>query len=423
MSCDNQRSTERAAPDRTAANRAGIDACDTASASPGAHKVPAISAGATASQGTPGYEEKGSPPTTFGERPVTPGTPSPGTPGGLITGDQPVYTATGPRTARDLAESGEPFVGLVHDAGLGRYAAHEMRVIAVGEGAAHAVTAKGDTFCVGASAAFELAQRGRISVVDLIPGRRILACTTNRQSGYVRVNLRDGNKGRELLHRLVASDVMGIDIKGRVIHHEDHDKLNNDPGNLRPLEGQSEHASIHVRKLVAAGEHPFQLNTYPKVGEDNPMHKDGAFWNDTAKAKRYRAKKRQEMLDRDPVALQKASTRRRTLNTGHRIRNAGYTFSSMEEYIAAHETVIGRIGNKNSKRNSITRQFGSIQGFVAALDRENHRVEAIECLGTRPLFTVVVSPAGKGSSGAAPIVIWPVGNDSPFGAGVALCPH
>lgn len=339
---------------------------------------------------------------------------------GLITGDQPVYTVIGPRRADALAASGGPFVTLVYDAALGRYAAREAWVVPAGEGMACAVTADGDVFRVGAGTAFELAQRGRIVVEDLRPGRRILACTAYDYCGYVRVNLRDGNKGKELLHRLVASDVKGVEIQGRVIHHEDHDKLNNAPENLRPLDGQAEHASIHVRQLVEAGEHPFQLNRYPKVGQDNPMHRDGAFWSDPVKAKRYRKKKRAEMLDRDPVALQESSVRRRTLNIGHQIRNAGYSFQTMEEYIVAHEQVIGRIGNKPMKVASIERQFGSIKGFIAALDRENHRVEAVEPIGVRPLYSVVVSSAGGDPVWTPPVVIWPVGNTSPFGAGVVI---
>ena len=55
---------------------------------------------------------------------------------------------------------------------------------------------------------------------------------------------------------------------------------------------KSKHATLHDKKLVEAGEHPFQLNTYPKAGEQNGMHRDGKFWSNPEKAKRYRAKKR-----------------------------------------------------------------------------------------------------------------------------------
>jgi len=339
---------------------------------------------------------------------------------GLVPGEQPVYTATGPRTAEELAESGESFVGLVHDPARKRFAARRAWMVPAGEGEAFDVTADGDTFLVGPGTYFELAQRGRIPVGDA-GGQRIVACTTYKHTGgYVRVNLRDGKKGKELLHRLVVQDVKGEDITDRVVHHIDEDKLNNAPQNLRLYESQSGHQTLHVRKLIEAGEHPFQLNTYPKAGEQNGMHRDGEFWSNPKKAKRLRKMKRKEMLDRDPIALQKSSVRRRTLNIGHRIRNAGYSFTTMEEYIEAQEAVLGRIANKNAKRASIRRQFGSIAGFNAALDAENHRVERVESIGVQPLYAVVVSSAGGDPVWTPPVVIWPVGSTSPFGSGIVI---
>ena len=126
------------------------------------------------------------------------------------------------------------------------------------------------------------------------------------------------------------------------------------------------------------------------------------------------------MLDRDPIKLQKSSVLRRTLNIGHRIRNAGYTFTTMEEYIEAQEQVLGRIADKNSKRASIRRQFGSVAGFNAALDAENHHVQRVESIGVQPLYSIVVSSAGRNPIWTPPVVIWPVGCTSPFGSGIVI---
>ena len=339
---------------------------------------------------------------------------------GLVLGKQPVYTATGPRTAEELAASGKSFEGLVNDPALGRYAARKAWVIPAGEGEAYAVTADRDTFLVGPRTYFELAQRGRIPVGGA-KGRRIVACTTYEHTGgYVRSNLRDGKKGKELLHRLVVQDVGGEDITGRVVHHEDGNKLNNTLENLVLLDDQSKHATIHATKLVEAGEHPFQLNTYPKAGKENGMHRDGDFWSSPKKAKRYRTMKRKEMLDRDPVALQKKSIRRQALDNGHRVRNAGYDFRTMEEYLDGHQKVIGRIGSKPKKRASILRQFGSIAGFITALNEENHRVLRVEPIGVQPLYSIVISSAGGDPVWTPPVVIWPVGSTSPFGSGIVI---
>ena len=99
---------------------------------------------------------------------------------GHITGEQPVYTATGPLTAEHLAGSGEAFVTLVHDPALGRYAARKAWVVPAGEGHAYAVTADGDTF-TSEQGGFELAQRGKIPVGEL-KGGRIMACTLYKHS-------------------------------------------------------------------------------------------------------------------------------------------------------------------------------------------------------------------------------------------------
>lgn len=339
--------------------------------------------------------------------------------GAIVGAEQTVFTASGPQTAENLAGKGA-FVALVHDPHLGRYAARRAWAIEAGEGPLLRVVADGDAFVVGAGAAFVRAHGGRLPCSALLPGQRLFACSTNKYSGdYVRVNLRDGRKGKELLHRLVASDVLGHDVNGRVVHHEDEDPRNNAPRNLRVLD-QAKHAALHTRRLIEAGEHPFQLNVYPKAGEQNGMHKGGAFWSDPDKAKRYRKKKRQELLDRDPVALQALSTRKQALNLGHRIRGEGIDFRTMEEYIAAHRCMIGRINPKGSKEASLLRIFGSFEGFIQALDEENHRVDAVEPLGVGPRFAVVVSAAGGDPVWTPPVVLWPVGNVSPYGAGIVI---
>ena len=63
--------------------------------------------------------------------------------------------------------------------------------------------------------------------------------------GYYRCTTGD----RHLLHRQVWADVNGAIPDGYEIHHQDHNKLNNDIGNLQLLT-KAEHAELHAREVV-----------------------------------------------------------------------------------------------------------------------------------------------------------------------------
>ena len=50
-------------------------------------------------------------------------------------------------------------------------------------------------------------------------------------------------------HRIVAEEMLGRLLKpGEVVHHEDENKRNNDPSNLRVFPSQAEHARYHCLK-------------------------------------------------------------------------------------------------------------------------------------------------------------------------------
>ncbi len=63
--------------------------------------------------------------------------------------------------------------------------------------------------------------------------------------GYYRCTT--GN--RHLLHRQVWTDANGAIPDGYDIHHKDHNKLNNDIGNLQLLT-KAEHAELHAKEVV-----------------------------------------------------------------------------------------------------------------------------------------------------------------------------
>jgi hypothetical protein len=60
---------------------------------------------------------------------------------------------------------------------------------------------------------------------------------TKRKDGYVRFN---ENGVRKLYHRYLL-EKLGIDLKGKTVHHKDHDPSNNSLENLVVFESQSDH--------------------------------------------------------------------------------------------------------------------------------------------------------------------------------------
>lgn len=335
---------------------------------------------------------------------------------GVVAGDQPIYTAGGPMPAAELVGA-VGFICLIHDPALGRYAARRAYVVPSGDGPIVSLRTDKGRFRVSPTASCGISPKGYCLASDLLDGRRLFACTVDVSVGYPRVGLRDGKKGKKHLHRLVAEDVMGVQKK-HVIHHINEDKNDCRVVNLRPYASQSEHVREHMRELVERGEHPFQKRSYPKWGADNPMHKGGALWKDKERSRQYRAQKRQEMMDRDPVKLQRKAVQRRLLNIGHTIRDAGCTFDTMDEYLTAHEKVIGWIGNKRLKREGLLREFGSISAYNAALDQENHRISSVTDEGWGPRYAILVSGAGPGES--YPVVLWPIGLAGMIGSGVTV---
>lgn len=60
-------------------------------------------------------------------------------------------------------------------------------------------------------------------------------------------------------HRIVAEQILGRPLlPGEIVHHEDENKLNNDPSNIRVFASQAEHARYHALKK------PFHRNRHTK---------------------------------------------------------------------------------------------------------------------------------------------------------------
>ena len=74
-------------------------------------------------------------------------------------------------------------------------------------------------------------------------------------------------KGLYPLHRVLAENTLGrLLLPGEIVHHVDHNKLNNDPSNLRVVLNH-EHSRYHqeieaLTRLCVVCEVPFQIKGY-----------------------------------------------------------------------------------------------------------------------------------------------------------------
>jgi ribonucleotide reductase alpha subunit len=340
--------------------------------------------------------------------------------GTCLSPDTYVYTAEGPVKVKELAERGGSFVCLSYDPPAGRYKAKRATAWHAGrKRLVRVLTDKGE-FVTSHDHPFRLAHGPFVQAEHLQSGSRLCACTIADSRGYVRVSLRDGRKGKEKLHRLVAGDVMGVDLVGMSVHHRNGDRYDNRPENLEVMT-QSEHATHHGLEAAARGDHNFQTHRYPKKGDKNPMSKSAAFWKDEKRSAAYRDGKRAEIAERDPRRLQALSTRPRMMNMGWRLINAGFPIRSFDDYCAARRKVCGPIPWVRQLRESIDRWFGSYENFRNALDKENHCVISVESLNTSDVYDVSVecpTPDDKSVRTGHNFVIWPSGDR--FGSGVVV---
>jgi len=84
-----------------------------------------------------------------------------------------------------------------------------------------------------------------INIFSLLFGGKRKLKTRNR-NGYAQYKDKDGNW--QYTHRRVAEKKIGGKIgEGRVVHHKDGNKSNNQPSNLSIMR-KSEHSKVHYRQ-------------------------------------------------------------------------------------------------------------------------------------------------------------------------------
>ncbi|HEX8464317.1 MAG TPA: HNH endonuclease, partial [Abditibacterium sp.] len=332
---------------------------------------------------------------------------------------QRVYTEQGPVAVEELARRDE-FITLSFDPPANRFKAKRARAWLAGQKRVVRIATDKGSFDLSFDHPVKLSSGEYVPAGDLQPGFSLFACSIDAQHGHARVHLRDGQKGKEFWHRLIAADVMGADLKGRVVHHCDGNKENNAPENLQVMT-QADHAALHGRELAMAGEHPFQINDYSHAGETNGMHRDSQFWASPA-ANDYRATQGQLLTQSGRATeMQREAARQKTLNTAFRILNAGWPIDTFEKYAQGRKVVIGRIASIAQLREQIEEQFGSHEEFVAEVARQNHRVVSVETVGEMDVYDVEVqcpTPDDKSPQTGHNFLIWD--GDERIGSGVIV---
>lgn len=331
--------------------------------------------------------------------------------GKCLAPDQRVYTSQGPIAVKELADKGDDFVVLSYDPPSGRYKAKTARAWKSGKKKVLRVHTDKGYFDLSADHPVKLSNGPMVHAGKLEKGMSLFACSVNElESGHIRVNLRDGKKGKELFHRLVAKDVMGEDLDGLVVHHKDHNPKNNDPNNLEVMH-QSEHARAHATEEVDKGVHVFQTRDLGKNGASNGMHRSAEFWSDKKKVRAYK-KKQSKILRESGRAkeMQDEAARQKMLNTAFKVLNAGFRIDSFDEYVEGRKVVIGRIPSKRKLKQTIKDRFGTWNKFVSEVSAHNHRVIRVENLGTMDVYDVEVdcpTDDDKSENSGHNFVIWP----------------
>ncbi len=338
---------------------------------------------------------------------------------------QRVYTENGPVAVEELARR-DSFITLSFDPPANRFKAKRARAWHAGQKRVVRVETDKGHFDLSFDHPVKLSSGEFVQAALLREGMSLFACSTDLQHGHLRVHLRDGQKGREFFHHLIATDVLGEEMEGRIVHHRDGDKHNNAPDNLEVMT-QAQHAALHGREhalrgeSALRGEHVFQSGEFSHAGSDSGMHRDGSFW--TGEKAGDDRELQGAILTQSGRAseMQHEAARQKTLNTAFRVLNAGWPIDSFERYAQGHKAVVDRIVPIAQLREQIDGEFGSYDEFVREVARQNHRVQSVRTLGEMDVYDVEVecpTPDDKSPRTGHNFLIWH--GDQPTGSGVIV---
>lgn len=156
--------------------------------------------------------------------------------GTCLAPHQFVYTADrGPVPVKELADDGGEFLAISYDPPAGRYKIKKANAWHAGTKQLVRVRTDKGTFELTFDHPVRTTTHETILAGDLKEGTSLLACTIDTQHDHLQIGLRDGNKGKEFIHRMILEDVHDVEAADRVRYHDDENKLNNRAENLIPL--------------------------------------------------------------------------------------------------------------------------------------------------------------------------------------------
>ena len=168
-----------------------------------------------------------------------------------LSGDTQILTIHGPKTFKELAESGEDVLVYAVNMETNEPVVKWMRNPRKTRENVQTLRIEFDSGLVVNATPdhkFYTLRGEKIEAKDLKEGQSVAAFSVNKhRDGHLRVSRQKRNETEVVSrysHRMIA-EALGWDIEGKVVHHIDGNPENNDPSNLRILEDNLEHNSIH----------------------------------------------------------------------------------------------------------------------------------------------------------------------------------
>ena len=300
---------------------------------------------------------------------------------------QRVWTESGPKSAKELADSGNDFITLSYDPPSDRLKAKWARAWKSGQKRVVRVETDKGSFDTSFDHPFRLSHGEARQAGQLVPGQSIFAANTLVDE-YVRVGFDKSPVRAVLFHRMIAKDILG-QCEECVVHHVNGDGTDNKLNNLEILDSQAVHAKLHAEDSLENGTHPFQLHTFDVAGQKNGMHLSGDFHNNPEKVAAWKSQL-SEQSKHYAARAQQASSAKKILNSAFRLINEGHDISTPEAYNQSMDIVFSRGRSHATRSKAVVHHFGSHEAFITTLAERNHRVLRVVDVGMMDVYSIEV---------------------------------
>jgi ribonucleotide reductase alpha subunit len=329
--------------------------------------------------------------------------------GTCLTANTPILTNTGYKRVVDLVD--KDFICFSKNIIADRIEAKKAKAFKSGIKKCVRVTTDKGIFEVSHDHPFLLKDDRYLAADQLKEGMRLDAAYSQlSKDNYAQFRLKDSAHMK--IHRILARDILCDDIDNRVVHHIDHDRLNNHIDNLLvmdnadhhklhqqsiPLKQKQEWGSKSVAIQKANGTHVFSNKTFPKKGEKNGMHSTSKFWKDKKRVEKYKQRQREALPVERARVMQFKSQDTKMLNAAYKLINDGYDISTQDKFISAKKQYYlkrsgGGFGINEQKEwvKIVQSRFGGYENFYHELEQRNHKVLKVEGIETQVVYDVQV---------------------------------